>query len=84
MQGLFADEAAAARAYDAALVRLKGATAATNFSLSAYVTELAQHHQIKMVCSCLLGLCVCLRKHMHACMCVCTCVCLGPDKSSSL
>jgi hypothetical protein len=37
------------QAYDGALVRLKGTTAATNFSLSQYITELSEHHQIKMV-----------------------------------
>ena len=38
--GLFDEEAAAARAYDRALVRLRGGGAATNFSVSGYAAEL--------------------------------------------
>lgn len=41
--GLFNEEADAARAYDAAVVRIKGALASTNFSLSDYTRELAEH-----------------------------------------
>ena len=38
--GLYNEEAAAARAYDRALVRLRGASAATNYSLTNYQSEL--------------------------------------------
>ena len=38
--GLYNEEAAAARAYDRALVRLRGASAATNYSLTNYKSEL--------------------------------------------
>ena len=38
--GLYNEEAAAARAYDRALVRLRGAAAATNYSLTNYKGEL--------------------------------------------
>lgn len=38
--GLYNEEAAAARAYDRALVRLRGASAATNYSLTYYQSEL--------------------------------------------
>ena len=38
--GLYNEEAAAARAYDRALVRLRGAAAATNYSLTNYKDEL--------------------------------------------
>ena len=38
--GLFNEEAAAARTYDRALVRLRGASAATNYSLANYKSEL--------------------------------------------
>ena len=43
--GLFACEEDAARAYDKALVRLRGIGAATNFPLSDYAAELAQFDQ---------------------------------------
>ena len=43
--GLFACEEDAARAYDRALVRIRGIVAATNFPLSEYATELAQFDQ---------------------------------------
>eukprot|EP00775_Hariotina_reticulata_P005945 gene5945-6184_t len=46
--GLYGAESAAARAYDTALVRLKGTQAATNYSLSEYQQQLAEHHQMKM------------------------------------
>ncbi|PRW05820.1 pathogenesis-related genes transcriptional activator [Chlorella sorokiniana] len=45
--GLFNAETEAARAYDRALVRLRGPGAATNFTLSDYRTELAQYHQVQ-------------------------------------
>ncbi|EFN55119.1 hypothetical protein CHLNCDRAFT_23683, partial [Chlorella variabilis] len=45
--GLFAEEADAARAYDRALVRLRGRGAATNFALSDYRTEMADYHQMQ-------------------------------------
>ena len=38
--GLYNEEGAAARAYDRALVRLRGAAAATNYSLTNYKDEL--------------------------------------------
>lgn len=38
--GLYNEEAAAARAYDRALVRLRGPGAATNYALVFYKTEL--------------------------------------------
>jgi hypothetical protein len=38
--GLYNEEAAAARAYDRALVRLRGSSAATNYALANYKTEL--------------------------------------------
>jgi hypothetical protein len=47
--GLFSEEQEAARAYDAALVRLKGMAAATNYSLACYQQQLAEHYQLKMV-----------------------------------
>jgi hypothetical protein len=43
--GLFACEEDAAKAYDRALVRIRGVVAATNFPLSDYATELAQFDQ---------------------------------------
>jgi hypothetical protein len=48
--GLFSDEVQAARAYDAALVRLRGAAAATNFALSEYRPDLAAYHKMQQVC----------------------------------
>ncbi|KAF6252456.1 AP2-domain-containing protein, partial [Scenedesmus sp. NREL 46B-D3] len=50
--GLFSEEQEAARAYDAALVRLKGMAAATNYSLACYQQQLAEHYQLKMVSAC--------------------------------
>lgn len=47
-----ADECHAAvllQAYDGALVRFKGAAAATNFSVALYQQQLAEHHQMKLV-----------------------------------
>eukprot|EP00854_Cymbomonas_tetramitiformis_P006724 gene6724-8046_t len=41
--GLFNDEEDAARAYDRALVRLRGTSAATNFALSDYKEELGAY-----------------------------------------
>lgn len=38
--GLYNEESAAARAYDRALVRLRGPGAATNYALANYKTEL--------------------------------------------
>jgi hypothetical protein len=37
------------QAYDGALVRFKGAAAATNFSVALYQHQLAEHHQMKLV-----------------------------------
>lgn len=45
--GLYEDEKDAAKAYDRALVRLRGTAAATNFSLSEYKKELADYHQMQ-------------------------------------
>jgi hypothetical protein len=50
--GLFSEEQEAARSYDAALVRLKGMSAATNYSLACYQQQLAEHYQLKMVSVC--------------------------------
>lgn len=66
--GLFSEEQEAARAYDAALVRLKGMGAATNYSLACYQQQLAEHYQLKMVGH--------LNMHVHAVMC---CVCCLPS-----
>ncbi|CAD7701870.1 unnamed protein product [Ostreobium quekettii] len=41
--GLYPEEEAAAKHYDRALVRLRGVSAATNFSLSGYANELSEH-----------------------------------------
>jgi hypothetical protein len=38
-------EIEAARAYDRALVRLRGRSAATNFAMGDYRTEMSDHHQ---------------------------------------
>jgi len=45
--GLFMDEKEAARAYDRALVRLRGRAAATNFALSDYRQELGDFHRLQ-------------------------------------
>eukprot|EP00887_Chlorella_sp_A99_P006643 scaffold3.g6643.t1 len=45
--GLHEVEADAAKAYDRALVRLKGRSAATNFALSGYSVELADYHRMQ-------------------------------------
>ncbi|KDD76461.1 hypothetical protein H632_c217p1, partial [Helicosporidium sp. ATCC 50920] len=45
--GLFVEERDAARAYDRALVRLRGRGAATNFALSDYKTEMADYHRMQ-------------------------------------
>lgn len=45
--GLFADEKEAARAYDRALVRLRGGAAATNFSLAEYRGEMGDYHRMQ-------------------------------------
>lgn len=37
------------QAYDGALVRFKGAAAATNFAVALYQQPLAEHHQMKLV-----------------------------------
>lgn len=47
--GLFEAEREAAKAYDRALVRLRGSHAATNFALSEYRRELAEYHQMQQV-----------------------------------
>ena len=39
----------AARMYDAALVRLRGTAAATNFALSDYRLDLAAYHKMQQV-----------------------------------
>ena len=48
--GLWDSEEEAARAYDSALVRLRGSSAATNFALSEYRTDLAAYHRLHQVC----------------------------------
>lgn len=48
--GLFESETEAAKMYDRALVRLRGASAATNFAVSDYKADLAAHYQMKQVC----------------------------------
>lgn len=48
--GLWDREEEAARAYDSALVRLRGGAAATNFALSEYRTDLAAYHKLHQVC----------------------------------
>jgi hypothetical protein len=45
--GLFQDEKEAARAYDRALVRLRGRSAATNFQVADYREELADYHRMQ-------------------------------------
>ncbi|KAK2077506.1 hypothetical protein QBZ16_004351 [Prototheca wickerhamii] len=45
--GLFVEEREAARAYDRALVRLRGRSAATNFSLTDYKSEMADYHRMQ-------------------------------------
>lgn len=47
--GLYSDEKDAAKMYDTALVRLKGRTAATNFALSDYASEMADYHRMQAV-----------------------------------
>lgn len=47
--GLFHTEEEAARAYDTALVRLRGSAAATNFALSDYRSDLAAYHKMQQV-----------------------------------
>lgn len=47
--GLFEAEQDAARAYDSALVRLRGTTAATNFALLDYRSDLAAYHKLQQV-----------------------------------
>ncbi|WZN62099.1 AP2-like ethylene-responsive transcription factor [Chloropicon roscoffensis] len=43
--GLYNDEAEAAKAYDKALVKLRGPAAATNFAMSEYHEELKEYHK---------------------------------------
>ena len=45
--GLYNEESAAARAYDRALVRLRGPGAATNFALANYKSELQAYQMDK-------------------------------------
>lgn len=47
-RGLFQEEKDAAMAYDRALVRLRGQTAATNFQLSDYQLELADYQSMQI------------------------------------
>ncbi len=47
--GQFNDEAEAARASDAALVRLRGNAAFTNFALSEYSSDLAARQHVRQV-----------------------------------
>jgi hypothetical protein len=46
--GLYNKEAEAAKAYDQAVVRIKGSQASTNFTLSDYNRELTEH-ELKQV-----------------------------------
>ena len=46
--GLYNKEAEAAKAYDQAVVRIKGSSASTNFTLSDYHRELTEH-ELKQV-----------------------------------
>jgi len=45
--GLYPEERQAAQAYDRALVRLRGGTAATNFSLAEYRVEMGDYHRMQ-------------------------------------
>lgn len=45
--GLYMEEREAAQAYDRALVRLRGGTAATNFSLAEYRLEMGDYHRMQ-------------------------------------
>lgn len=45
--GLYMEEKEAAQAYDRALVRLRGGTAATNFSLAEYRLEMGDYHRMQ-------------------------------------
>ena len=47
--GLYLTEPEAARAYDAALVRLRGLNAATNYSLAEYRLQLAESYEMQGV-----------------------------------
>jgi hypothetical protein len=47
--GLYLTESEAARSYDAALVRLRGLSAATNFSLGKYREQLAEYYEMQGV-----------------------------------
>lgn len=47
--GLFEEGADAAKAYDRALVRLRGAQGATNYGLSDYREQLGEYHHMAMV-----------------------------------
>ena len=47
--GLFEDDTLAARAYDQALVRLRGPAGATNYALSDYQAQLAEYHHMVLV-----------------------------------
>jgi AP2 domain len=72
--GLFHTEEEAARAYDAALVRLRGSAAATNFALSDYRTDLAAYHKMQQVtykyhrpCDCCLHVALASKVHCACC-----------------
>ena len=47
--GLYDCQESAAQAYDSALVRLRGPSAATNFSHTGYRSDLAAYHRLQQV-----------------------------------
>lgn len=69
--GLYEGEEEAARAYDSSLVRLRGSSAATNFALSEYKSDLAAYHklhQVRRVCCDCCCLCNVLLQQSSLCL----------------